>query len=144
MAQMYACGLSKAKLLEDWEETANKSWGGTHPHFTGQFNKARHKIEQKKSQKNYEISTVFCKDIHPHTLNIPQGGATATTIYSSFTAEMGYSAALEDKDKAQAERIIDLEARVDGKTVLTDTTNYAASAVAIGTNKELNDTKTMM
>ena len=118
--------------------------GGNTPHFTRQFNKERLKLELKKSQKNYEISTVFCKDIHPHTLNIPQGEATATTIDSSFTAEMGYAAALEDKENAQAERIIELEARVDGKTVLTDATNYVAGAVAIGINKELNDTKAIM
>ena len=57
---------------------------------------------------------------------------------------MEYTASLEYKANAQDERIIDLEARVDGKTVLTDATNYVAGAVAIGTNKELNDTKTMM
>ena len=34
MAQMYACGLFKDKLLDDWEETADKSWGATHTHFT--------------------------------------------------------------------------------------------------------------
>ena len=45
---------------------------------------------------------------------------------------------------AQAERIIELEASVDGQTVLTNTTKYAANAVATGTNKELIKTKAMM
>ena len=51
---------------------------------------------------------------------------------------MEYAAALEYKANTQAEIIIELEASVDGQTVLTKTTNYAASAVATGTNKELN------
>ena len=34
VAQMYACGLFEAKFLDDWEDTANKSLGDTHPHFT--------------------------------------------------------------------------------------------------------------
>ena len=57
---------------------------------------------------------------------------------------MEYYAALEEKINAQAERIIDLEGRVDGQTVLTSTTNYVASAVATGTNKEMNEIKAMI
>ena len=56
---------------------------------------------------------------------------------------MEYAAELEENAKAQAERIIELEARMDGQTVLTDTTDYAASAVATGTNKEMSDIKSM-
>ena len=33
---------------------------------------------------------------------------------------------------------------MDGQTVFTDTTNYAASAVATGTNKEINNIKEIM
>ena len=54
---------------------------------------------------------------------------------------MDYAAALEDKFNVQAERIIELEAIVDGQTVLTITTEYAASAVATGTNRELSKIK---
>ena len=54
---------------------------------------------------------------------------------------MEYAAALEEKSNTQAERIIELEASVDGKTVLTETTEYAASAVATGTNKEISEIK---
>ena len=39
VAQMYAYGLFEAKLLDEWEETSDKSWEATHPHFTHQFNK---------------------------------------------------------------------------------------------------------
>ena len=39
VAQMYAGGLLENKFLSDWEETADKSWGATHPHFTQYFNK---------------------------------------------------------------------------------------------------------
>ena len=46
-----------------------------------------------------------------------------------------YAAVLEEKANAQAESIIELEASVDGQTVLTNTTKYAASVVATGTNK---------
>ena len=49
---------------------------------------------------------------------------------------MEYDAALEEKANAQAGRIIELEASVDGQTVRSDTTDYVASPVATGTNKE--------
>ena len=39
---------------------------------------------------------------------------------------------LEDKTNAQADHIIDLKASVDGQTVLTKATDFAASAVLIG------------
>ena len=97
MAQMYACGLFETKILDDWDETANNSWGETHPHFTQQFNKERRKIEGEKSQEHFEISIVFRKDLHPHTLEIPQGGETNTRTDSSFIADMEYAAALEEK-----------------------------------------------
>ena len=48
-----------------------------------------------------------------------------------------------EKANAQAELIIELESSVDVQTVLTDTTNYAASVVDIVTNKELNNIKLM-
>ena len=34
VAQMYAFGLLEAKFLDNWEGTADKLWGETHPHFT--------------------------------------------------------------------------------------------------------------
>ena len=139
---MYACVLLEAKFLDDWGETADKSWGGTHTHFTRQFNKERRKLERNKSHKNYEISGVFREA--PHTLEIPQGGETGTTTYNSFIAAMEYAAELEEKANAQAKCIIEIEAIVDGQTVLANTTNYAASAVATGTNRELNNIKAMM
>ena len=46
--------------------------------------------------------------------------------------------ALEEKANAQVERIIELEASVDGQTILSNTTNYAANMVARDTNRELN------
>ena len=143
VAQMYACGLFEAKFLDDWEDTANKSLGGTHPHFTWQFNKDMRKLELNQSQKNYESSSVFCGDPHPHTLQIPQGGATDTTTDISFTEEMEYNAALGEKANAQTECIIELEASVDVQTVLTDTTNYLASVVVTSTNKKLNNIRAM-
>ena len=123
---MYAYGLFEAKFLDYWEDTANKSLGDTHTHFTWQFNKDRRKLELNQSQKNYESSSVFCGDPHPHTLKIPQGGATDTTTDISFTEEMEYNAALGEKVNAQAEYIIELEASVDVQTVLADTTTLAA------------------
>ena len=67
--------------------------GATHPHFTRQFNKDSRKLECEKSQKHYENSAVFRKVPHLHTLEIPQGETTATTLDSSFTAAMDYAAA---------------------------------------------------
>ena len=73
-----------------------------------------------------------------------KGGETDTTIHSSFTASMDYDAAPKEKSNTQTERIIEIEAIVDGQTVLTNTNKYAASAVAKGTNKELSDIKAML
>ena len=96
LVQMFACGLFQAKFLDYWEETSDKSWGATHPHFTQQFNKERRKLEGEKSQKNYESSAVFHKASHLHTLDIPQGGATSTTTYIIFTSSMDYAAVFEE------------------------------------------------
>ena len=132
---MYACGLFESKFMDDWEETANKSWGSTNPHFTRKFNKERRKLEREKYHKHFESSAVFREATHPHTLETPQGGATRTTTDISFTAAMEYDLALEEKANTQAECIIELEASVDGQTVLTNTNDYVASTVVTGTNK---------
>ena len=58
---------------------------------------------------------------------------------------MEYAAALEEKTHAQAERILALEASVDRQTVLTEATNYTASAVTSGgNNKDLKDLRAMI
>ena len=58
---------------------------------------------------------------------------------------MEYAAALEEKSHTQAERILELEANVDGQTFLTKATEYAASAVTVGgNNKDLKELITMM
>ena len=44
VAQIYACGLSGAKFMDEWEETADNSWESTHPHFTRHLNKERRKL----------------------------------------------------------------------------------------------------
>ena len=48
---------------------------------------------------------------------------------------MEYYMALEEKANTQAERTIELEASVDGQTVLADTIDYAASVLLTCTNK---------
>ena len=53
VSQMYACGLFEAKFMEDWEETSDKLWRATQPHFMQQFNKERRKLECENSQKHY-------------------------------------------------------------------------------------------
>ena len=60
---------------------------------------------------------------------------TAKTVNGSFTAAMDYATELEEKEKAQAERNTELEASVDGQTILTNTMDYAASAVSAGDSK---------
>ena len=51
---------------------------------------------------------------------------------------MEYAAALEEKAHAKSERILELEASVDGQTVLTDAIKYVASTVTVGLkNKDL-------
>ena len=43
---------------------------------------------------------------------------------------MDYAAAIEEKSNPQANHIINLEASVDGQTVLANTTEYVASVMA--------------
>ena len=68
---MYACDLFEAKFLDDWEESANKSWGATHPQFMKQYAKERRKLERKKAHKNYESSAAFQEAPCPHTIETP-------------------------------------------------------------------------
>ena len=123
--------------MDDWEEIANKSLGATPP-------PPSHGSSTRRGAKSIAISTKRTLKTALSSANLPtptpsgspKGGTIATTIDSSFTKTMEYSAALEEKGNARAERIIELEARVDGQIVLTDTTDYAARAVAKATNKE--------
>ena len=131
--------------MDEWEESNDKSWGGTQPHFTKQYAKECQKLAHNKSNKSYKSSAAFQETPRPHTIKAPYGELTATTAEYSFTAAMEYTAALEEKTRAQSERILALEARVDGQTVLAKATEYAASAVtAGGNNKDLKELREMM
>ena len=126
--------------MDDWEESKDKSWGATQPHFTKQYAKERRKLEREKYHNSYKISAAFQETPRPPTIETPHNRATAVTADDRFTAAMEYAAALEEKAHAQAERIIDLKARVDGQTVLIKATDYAASAVTTGGyNKDLKE-----
>ena len=103
---MYACGLFGANFMDSWEDTDDKSWSSTHPHFTRQFNKERRKLDREKYQQKFESSAVFCKAPHPNTLDTPQGGATNTTTDRSFIAAMEYAAEIGENANAQAKLII--------------------------------------
>ena len=145
VSQMVACNLFEEKFLDDFEESNNKSWGATQPHFTKQYAKERYKLERNKSHKNYNRSTAFQELPHPHAIETLHGGSTATTADNSFTAGMKYASALEEKSNKQANRMIKLEARVDGQTILTKATNFATSTVTTGwANKDLKELQAMM
>ena len=110
-----------------------------------QYAKERHKLEREQAHKNFESSADFLEAPRPHTLETPHGGVTATTANGSFAAVMEYAAALEEKYNMQFECTIDIEASVDGQTVITEATYFAASAVATGgANKELKERRVMM
>ena len=49
--QMYACGLFKAKFLDNWEETVDNLWRATQPLFMWQFNKEWCQLERENAQK---------------------------------------------------------------------------------------------
>ena len=101
-------------------------------------------MARNKSNKYYKSSTDFQETPRPHTIEAPYDGSTSTTSGNSFAAAMEYTAALEEKTHAQAERILALESSVDGQTVLTEATEYAASAVtAGGNNKDLKELRAM-
>ena len=138
MSQMYACDLFEAKFLYNWEKINDKSWWATQPHFTKKYAKEQRKLDREQAHNNDENSAAFQEAPRPHTIETPHGGATATTADDSFAEAMGYAVALEEKANTQAERIIDLKASVDSKTVLIKATNFLASAVTTGgTNKDL-------
>ena len=102
-------------------------------------------MERYQSHKNYESRAAFQETPRPYTIETQYNGATATTAYDSFAAAMEYTAALEEKAHAQAERIIKIKASVDGHTILTESTNYATSAVTSGgTKKDLKELRMMM
>ena len=118
--------------------------GDTQPHFTKQYAKERHKLARNKSKNSYEISAPFQETPYPHNIEAIYNGSTATTADGSSVAAMEYAAAVEEKTHAQAERILVIKARVDGQTVLTEATEYAASAVtAGGNNKDLKELRAM-
>ena len=142
---MYACDLFGAKFLVDWEESKKKLWGGTQPHFTKQYVKERRKLASNDSNKSYESSAAFRETPPHHTIEAHLNGSTATIADNSFTEAMEYAAALEEKKHAQTERIITLEASMNGQNVLTEDTEYVASAVtAGGNNKGLKDVRMMI
>ena len=142
---MYAFDLFKAKFLDDWEESNYKSWGAPQSYFTKQYAKERRKLDRDKAHKNYEISAAFQEAPRPHTIVIPHRGATVKTADNIFAAAMEYAEALEEKVNVHAECIIKLEASVDVHTVLTEATNFEASAVTTeGTNKELKELREIM
>ena len=82
--------------------------------------------------------------LHPHTLESPQGGATATIADESFTAAMEYAVVLDEKANTQDKHINEIEARADGKTVLTHTMDYTARVVSTGASKELTKIQATM
>ena len=95
-------------------------------------------MEHNNSYKSYKSSADFQETSRPHTIKTPYYGSTAATVDGSFAAEMEYAAAKEEKANTRAKRILELEARVDGQTVLIKATKYAASALtARGHNKDL-------
>ena len=145
VAQMYVCNIFKAKFLDDWEESGDKSWGFTQPHFTKQYAKENCKLARNKSNKSYESSAAFQETPRSHSIETPYDRLTTTTADDSFAASMEYSAALEEKTHTQAEHILEIEASVDGQTILTEATDYAAIAVtAEGNKKDLKGLRAMM
>ena len=63
----------------------------------------------------------------------------------NFAVAMDYTAALEEESHAQDECILDLEASMNGQTVLTKATKYVASEVtAGGNNKYLKELRAIM
>ena len=75
-----------------------------------------------------------------NTTQTPYDGANTTAAEKSFTTAMAYTAALEEKAKAQAKRIVELKASMDSQTVLTEATNYEESAVTTGgASKDLKE-----
>ena len=102
-------------------------------------------MARNKSNKSYESSAAFQETPRSHSIETPYDRLTTTTADDSFAASMEYSAALEEKTHTQAEHILEIEASVDGQTILTKATQYAASAVtAGGNNKELKELRETM
>ena len=89
-------------------------------------------MARNKPNKFYEISAAFWETPCPHTIETPFDGSTTTTADNSFVATIEYATLLEEKTHSQAERILALEASVDGQTFLAKATKYAAIAVTAG------------
>ena len=96
VAQMYACNLSKANFLEDWEESNNKLWRDTHPHSMKYYAKERYKLARNKSNKSYKSSAAFRERPRPHTIKATYNASTSTTADGTFVVAMEYAAELEE------------------------------------------------
>ena len=88
MSQIYACNLFEANVLDNWEESDNRSWGATQPHFTKQYVKECITLERDKSHNNYEGSAALRETPRHHTIETPNDGSTAKTEENIFAAEM--------------------------------------------------------
>ena len=104
VAQMYTYDLFEAKCLDNWKESDDKSWGVTQPHFTKQYAKESRDLESNKSNKSYESSAAFRETPHPHTIETPYNGLTATASDVSFASAMEYAAAIQEKTQLHAYR----------------------------------------
>ena len=85
VAQMYACDLFGAKILDDWEESNDKSWGATYLHFTKKYAKECRNLARNKSNKSYKSSAAFRETPLPHTTKTPYDGLAVTTADESFS-----------------------------------------------------------
>ena len=74
VAHMYVCGLFEAKFLYNWEETANKFWRATQPHFTWQFNKKWRKLDCKNAHKTTKAAPCSAKLPATTPLSPPKEG----------------------------------------------------------------------
>ena len=86
-------------------------------------------MEREQAHNNFESSADFQETPCPHTIKTSRDGVTAKTLEYSFATAMEYASALEEKSLMQSKCIIELKSSLDGQTVLTKATDYAASAV---------------
>ena len=121
---MYASELFETKTMEDWEDATDQTWTTTLALFTAEYGKIQRSLERTSKRKDYDSAAALRDSTtRPTTMSLgtPPNTSVPETTSPAYVAMSEYAAALEEK-------MIELETVAETQSVITDTTDFAASA----------------
>ena len=101
--------------------------------FTGEYGKIQLALERASQQKEYDSTTALQDSTtHPSAMSCrtPRGASIPGTADPAYVSVSKYAAALEEK-------VIELETVAETQSVITDTTNFPASAITSSTTADM-------